>query len=91
MMTSLRESWFASPAVCVGGAGAVTLGSSPASFVAPNAGVLYLSGGTVTAISMVRGGVSVALGLLSGAVRLRRSDAASVTYLVSPTAVWVPD
>lgn len=90
-MTSSRESWFANAGQCVAGSGSVTLGASPASFVAPTAGVLYLSGGTVTALSLVRGGVSLAIGILGGSVRMRRRDSATITYLVAPTAVWVPD
>jgi hypothetical protein len=90
-MTSARENWFAEPSMCVGAAGTVALGSSPATFAAPNAGVLYLTGGTGVAISLVRGGVSTALGILAGSVRLRMRDNASITYLTAPTAVWVPD
>lgn len=90
-MTSARESWFAEPSMCVGAASTVVLGSSPATFTAPNAGVLYLTGGTGVAISLVRGGVSTALGILAGSVRLRMRDNASITYLTVPTAVWVPD
>jgi hypothetical protein len=91
-MTSARESWFANPATLTGGAASVSLGSSPASYTAPVSGVLYLTGGTVTSISLVRGGVSTALGILAGSVRLRQRDVATVVYVVSPTsALFVPD
>lgn len=91
-MTSSRESWFAEPSMLTGGAVTVSLGASPASFTAPSKGTLYVTGGTVATISLVRGGVSTALGLLSGAMRMSRGDVATVVYVIAPTKViWVPD
>lgn len=70
---------------------AVALGASPASYTAPVAGALYLAGGTVTSIALVRGGVSTVLGILSGSVRLVQGDTATVTYAVIPTSAnFVP-
>lgn len=91
-MTSARQSWFAEPSMLTGGAIAVSLGPSPASYTAPANGVLYLTGGTVTSISLVRGSVSTALGILAGSIRLRRQDVASIVYVIAPTsATFVPD
>ena len=69
----------------------VVLGASPASYTAQTAGMLYLAGGTVSSVALVRGGVSTVLGILTGAVRLAKGDAATITYAVIPTSVtFVP-
>jgi len=72
--------------------GAMSLGASPATFTAASSGCAYVAGGTVSKIEHSRGGVTTTLGITSGTVRLRASDAVTVTYTVIPTtAVFVPD
>jgi hypothetical protein len=86
-MPHVGEVWPNSPTA----AATVALGASPASYTAQSAGVLYLAGGTVSSVALVRGGVSTVLGLLAGSVRLAKGDTATVTYVVIPTsAVFVP-
>jgi hypothetical protein len=70
----------------------VTLGASPATYLATVAGSLCIAGGTVTAIAHVRSTVSNVLGIISGCVHLRAGDSITVTYAVIPTAVtFLPD
>ena len=67
------------------------MGASPASYTAQTAGMLYLAGGTVSSVALVRGGVSTVLGILTGSVRLAKGDTATITYVVIPTSAnFVP-
>jgi hypothetical protein len=86
-MPHVGEVWPGAPVA----AAAVALGASPASFTTQTSGMLYLAGGTVSSVALVRGGISTTLGLLAGAFRMAKGDAVTVTYVVIPTtAVFVP-
>ena len=68
----------------------VTPGASPYTYTASQLGVMYLSGGTVSLMQLIRGSTTLGLGLLAGAFLMSPSDRLVTTYLVAPTMVWVP-
>lgn len=68
----------------------VTVGASPFTFTAAANGTLAISVGTVSSVSIVRQGVTVATGLTDGLVPVSRSDQVVITYVGLPTVVFVP-
>lgn len=71
---------------------AITATASPMSYVSPSRGFLILSGGTVSAVSFSRDGVTFyATGETAGTFPVSLGDTLRVTYTVVPTTmVFVP-
>lgn len=76
----------------------VTVGASPFTYTALVNGTLAVSGptmssgsATVTSIALMRQGVTVATGAVSGPIPLRRGDKALLTFSTAPTVVFLPD
>ena len=67
-----------------------TVGASPYSFTAPASGSLFVSGGTVSAITITRGPTTINTGVTSGIIPLSLNDIATVTYTVLPSVVFSP-
>jgi len=65
----------------------VTPTGSPFSYLASGAGSLSVSGGTVSAITLTRGGETVPIGNL---VPMVNNDVATITYSVAPTLSFIP-
>lgn len=51
--------------------------------------VVYVSGGTVTAINAVVAASDILVGLIAGAVTVRPGDGVKVAYAVAPTMSYV--
>lgn len=73
-----------------GAASAVTVGASPVAYTAQVPGFLLISGGTVTGVTMTRGGVVTTFPASTALLPLSPGDAASVTYTVAPTITFIP-
>lgn len=69
---------------------AVTVTASPFTFTVPFSGALAVSGGTVSAIALIRQGTTVATGVTAGLIPASRLDQVQITYSVAPTAVFLP-
>ncbi|MDB5584897.1 MAG: hypothetical protein JWR80_10073 [Bradyrhizobium sp.] len=67
----------------------VSLGVSPYTFTATTIGDLLVRGGTVSAVTLVRGDVSVTCPT-SGFIPMAANDSVIVTYSVLPTVTFVP-
>src|SRR5579875_1414215 len=52
--------------------------------------LIVVSGGTVTAISITRLGISTSLGLTSGSFIIDPGDSITVTYTAAPSMVGIP-
>lgn len=68
----------------------VTLPGSPFTYTAAFDGTLVVTGGTVSAIALIRQGTSVATGITTGLFPLRRLDQLQITYSVVPTVTFLP-
>ena len=68
----------------------VTVGASPYTWSAPFTGCLSITGGTVSAISIIRQGTTVATGITAGLVPVSKLDQVKITYSVLPTVVFLP-
>lgn len=68
----------------------ITVGASPFTYTAPFNGNVAVTGGTVSAISIIRQGVSVATGLITGLIPASRADQIQVTYTGIPTMTFIP-
>lgn len=68
----------------------VAIGASPFTYTAAFDGTVVVTGGTVSAIALIRQGTSVATGLTSGLFPLSRLDQLQITYSVAPTATFLP-
>ena len=68
----------------------VTVGASPYTWSAPFTGCLSITGGTVSAISIIRQGTTVATGITAGLVPVSKFDQVKITYSVLPTVVFLP-
>ena len=68
----------------------ITVGASPFTYTVQFNGSLSVSGGTVSAIAVIRQGVTVATDLTAGLVPLSRMDQIRITYTVAPVAVFLP-
>ena len=64
---------------------AVTLGASPATYTATYRQTFHITGGTISAISLIRSGTSLALGTGTNLIELSAGDQVTVTYTVLPT------
>jgi hypothetical protein len=73
-------------------ASAITVTSSPFTYTnsASRSGLVIVSGGTVTTISLIRNSVSFLVGLLAGTFHLAPGDKLAVVYVVAPTMTFVP-
>lgn len=69
----------------------VTVGASPFTYTALFNGTLAVSAGTVSSISIIRQGVTVATGTTAGLIPMRRLDEVQITYTSAPTVVFLPD
>ena len=67
----------------------VPLTGSPFSYTAPRAGMIIVSGGTVSAISFTRT-ATYSLGVTAGMFDLNRDDILTITYTGAPTVTFVP-
>lgn len=68
----------------------VTVGASPFTYTAAFDGTIATTGGTVSAISLIRQGTSVATGITTGLIPLSRADAVQITYSATPTVTFLP-
>lgn len=68
----------------------IAVGASPFTYTVPFDATIAITGGTVSAIAIVRQGATVATGLTTGLIPLSRSDQVQVTYSVSPTMTFLP-
>ena len=68
----------------------VTVGASPFTYTAAADGVLFVSGGTVSAVAIVRQGTSVPAGITAGPIPMRRLDQVTVTYTAAPALNFLP-
>ena len=71
-------------------AASITVGASPFTYTAPAAGQVAVTGGTVSAIALIRQGTTVATGLTVGMFPVARLDQIKVTYTVAPTMTFLP-
>ena len=69
---------------------AVTLTGSPFTFTATSDGVLVISGGTVSAVTLTRQGTTISAGVVAGLIPVRRLDQVQITYTVAPTVTFAP-
>lgn len=63
---------------------------SPYEFTASVPGFLLIKGGTVSAISLTRGRITVVTGLTSGFIPMGLGDLVTTTFTVTPDAWFVP-
>lgn len=69
---------------------AVVVGASPFSYTASIAGYVHVTGGTVSAIALIRAATTLATGLTAGFIPVGQGDVVRVTYTVKPTVNFVP-
>lgn len=70
---------------------AVTLTGSPLSFVAPRAGFVIITGGTVTSVMYSRTpGTFYLTGHIAGQFQLSQNDVLKITYTGTPTITFAP-
>ena len=69
----------------------VTVGASPFAYKASESGHLLIIGGTVSAVSLNRGRVTVVTGQTAGFFPMALGDTITVTYTVLPTIKFIPD
>jgi hypothetical protein len=67
----------------------ITVGISPFTYLAPVAGTMLISGGTVSAIQLTRS-VTTLTGLTAGLFPLANGDQLTVTFTGLPTMTWYP-
>jgi hypothetical protein len=68
----------------------VTVGASPFIYTASFSGSVAITGGTVSAIALIRQGASIATGLTTGLIPVSRRDQVQVTYTALPTMTFIP-
>jgi len=71
-------------------ASVVTVTASPFTYTAPAAGAVFVQGGIVSIISLVRQGTSVATGLTASIFPVARLDQLVITYTGAPTVTFLP-
>lgn len=71
--------------------GAVAPGASPFTWTNTTGGPVQVivSGGTVTAVNLVIGGIDYVAGMLAGVFTVRSGAGIKVTYTVAPTMTYV--
>ena len=70
---------------------ALTVGASPYAYTAASRGSVAVSGGTVSALTITRGGVVVPTGEVAGMVPVMNGDIVTVTYTAAPTMNFIPE
>lgn len=68
---------------------AIAVGASPYDYTAANFGTVFVAGGTVSSVSLVRGGVITGTGVIAGAIPVSEGDVVRVAYTVLPTMTFV--
>jgi len=68
----------------------VSVGGSPFTYTASFTGLAVITGGTVSLISLVRQGTTVATGLTTGLFPLSRLDQLVITHTGAPTMTFLP-
>lgn len=68
----------------------IAVGASPFTTTAAFNGHVAVTGGTVSAIALIRQGTTVATGLTAGLIPASRGDQVKVTYAVAPTMTFIP-
>lgn len=68
----------------------VAVGASPFTYTAAFDGTIVVTGGTVSAISLIRQGTSVATGITTGLIPLSRTDQVQITYSATPMVTFLP-
>ena len=68
----------------------ISVGGSPFTYTAPFNGHVAVTGGTVSAISIIRQGTTVATGLTAGVIPASRADQIKVTYTGVPAMTFIP-
>lgn len=68
----------------------VAVGASPFTYTAAFDGTIVVTGGTVSAIALIRQGTSIATGIITGLIPLSRTDQVQVTYSATPTVTFLP-
>lgn len=68
----------------------IAVGASPFTYTASFTGTVAVTGGTVSAISFIRRGTSVATGITSGLIPVSRYDQVQVTWTAAPTMTFIP-
>lgn len=89
LFTSPWVLWLAQFAQQPGPITAAVVGASPWRFTASTTGNLVLSGGTISAVTLSRGGTTAAFGV-QRTVPMANNDVATVTYSGVLTASFVP-
>jgi lysophospholipase L1-like esterase len=69
-----------------------TIAASPATYTNTTGAplMLYVAGGTVSAITLARQGTALTTGFTSGAFQLAQGDSVTITYTVAPTLTVQP-
>lgn len=68
---------------------AITVGASAFDYKSPDAGVVIVTGGTVTAIAYGRNGTFTGIGVITGIIPVSKGDVVRVTYTVVPTMTFI--
>lgn len=68
----------------------ITVGVSPFVYTAPFSGSVAITGGTVSNISIIRQGVTIATGMIAGLIPISRTDQVQVTYTGAPIMNFLP-
>jgi hypothetical protein len=66
----------------------VVPGASPFTYTASGPGFLSISGGTVSAMTLTRGGVTAAIG--ASLIPMANKDFATITFSAAPTISFIP-
>ena len=69
----------------------LTAPASGVAYICPQKGLVAISIGTVTAITITRATVVYATGVLAGVFHCSQNDGITVTYTVAPTEVFIPE
>lgn len=68
----------------------ITASGSPFSYTASMDGSLFISGGTVSDITITRGTITFTTGLISGILPMSKGDIVTITYTVVPLINFIP-
>lgn len=69
----------------------ITIGASPFAYQVSKRSAVQITGGTVSAITLKRGSVSLSINVVSGGiVELNTGDTLTITYTVAPTMYLIP-
>lgn len=71
-------------------ASVLTASGSPFTFTASQRGNLLIKGGTISAVALIRGRVSIAFPTSAYLIPMSQGDGASVTYTGSPAFTYIP-